>query len=84
MDYDINNLLCEENEIGEAFYVIISGEITLTKAAHDGSSIKVCILGRGSLFGEEIAVNYAETYEYSAIVTTIFASVMVIKKQDFF
>lgn len=77
-------MLCEENEIGEAFYIIISGEITLTKNSSDGSSIKVCILGRGSLFGEEIAINSSETYEYNAIVTTISASVMEIKKEDFF
>jgi hypothetical protein len=35
------------------------------------------------MIGEEIAVNEDGCYEYNATVTTISASVMVIKKNDF-
>ena len=44
--------IVKENEIGEYFYIIESGEVHCTKTEEDGSQSFVRSLGEGDYFGE--------------------------------
>lgn len=71
-----------EFESGDAFYIIISGDITLSKKK-DEKIISLCIVSSGHLLGEEIIVNKMGLYEYTSEVTSLMAKVIVIDAQDF-
>lgn len=44
--------LCKEGEDGRAMYVVLRGEVEITKRSHRGTDARVAVLGPGDWFGE--------------------------------
>lgn len=63
--------VCVEDEQGEKFYIIQQGEVIILK-----NNIPISILGRGSIFGEEIVQE--KYYEYTVLVKSLTATIMAI------
>ncbi|CAD8061212.1 unnamed protein product [Paramecium sonneborni] len=66
----------------KCFYLIQFGDILLEKVIND-QMVKICILTKGQLLGEEIAMNEDGCCEYNAVVLSNEATLMVIHKHEF-
>jgi CRP-like cAMP-binding protein len=51
--------LFDQGDHGEAFYIIMSGNVVLSRKNKDGSKLKVAELGTGDVFGEMSLINNA-------------------------
>lgn len=68
--------------MGKMFYIIQMGEVTLLKK-HNDDQMKLCILGKGALVGEEIVINDSGCYDFTSYVTSPTVNLIIIKKPDF-
>ncbi|CAD8053262.1 unnamed protein product [Paramecium sonneborni] len=66
----------------KSFYLIQFGDILLEKVIND-QMVKICILTKGQLLGEEITMNDDGCCEYNATVLSNEATLMVIHKHEF-
>ncbi|KAM3134740.1 hypothetical protein pb186bvf_013215 [Paramecium bursaria] len=82
VQYEKGQLLTIEGDVGEMFYIVQSGDITLYKK-DEKRNIKLCIISTGNLLGEEIVINKTGLYEYSARVSSLQAKVMEIQANQF-
>ncbi|CAK79452.1 unnamed protein product (macronuclear) [Paramecium tetraurelia] len=80
--YDRATQLATEDDDGDAFYLVINGDLTLQKRI-DNRNVSLCIISSGHLIGEEIIINKNGTYEYSCVVTSLLATVIVIDANEF-
>ncbi|CAD8166933.1 unnamed protein product [Paramecium pentaurelia] len=80
--YDRGTQLATEDDDGDVFYLVINGDLTLHKRI-DNRNVSLCIISQGHLIGEEIIINKTGTYEYSCIVTSLLATVIVIDANEF-
>lgn len=44
--------ICREGDVGEGCYLLVEGEVMVTKALPDGRRVKLATLGPGTLFGQ--------------------------------
>ena len=51
--------LFDQGDHGEAFYILMSGNVVLSRKNKDGSKLKVAELGVGDVFGEMSLINNA-------------------------
>ncbi|CAK75184.1 unnamed protein product (macronuclear) [Paramecium tetraurelia] len=77
-----NCVLTIDGQYKKCFYLIQFGDILLEKVINDQLA-KICILTKGQLLGEEIAMNDDGCCEYNATVLSNEATLMVIHKQEF-
>ncbi|CAD8072122.1 unnamed protein product [Paramecium primaurelia] len=82
IQYDRATQLTSEDESGDSFYIIISGDVTVYKRV-DNKNIPLCIVSQGHLLGEEIVINKSANYEFTSQVTSLQALVIVIDSQEF-
>ncbi len=50
--YNINDIIIEEESLGQSMLVIISGEVRITQVSGDSSEEALIVLKKGDLFGE--------------------------------
>ncbi|CAD8139671.1 unnamed protein product [Paramecium pentaurelia] len=77
-----NCVITRDGQHKKSFYLIQFGDILLEKVIND-QMVKICILTKGQLLGEEIAMNEDGCCEYNAIVLSNEATLMVIHKLEF-
>ena len=51
--------LFDQGDHGEAFYIVMSGKVILSRKNQDGSSLQIAELGAGDVFGEMSLINNA-------------------------
>ncbi len=51
-EYDPSFILTRQGEVGDKFYVIMSGKIAITQRLDDGTELMLGTLGKGKYFGE--------------------------------
>jgi CRP-like cAMP-binding protein len=51
--------LFDQGDHGEAFYIVMTGNVVLSRKNKDGSSLKIAELGAGDVFGEMSLINNA-------------------------
>ena len=65
VQYERGAFLTIQEEMGDVFYIIQCGDITLYKKENNRMH-PLCIVSSGHLLGEEIVINKKGIYEYSA------------------
>jgi len=56
-EYPKGNLILSQGDIGEALFLIKSGQVKVTVVAEDGREVILSVLGAGSFFGEMALVD---------------------------
>jgi len=76
-----NTIVVQEGETGDAMAVILSGSVKVSQYASDGREVVLCLLEKGSFFGEMALL---DTEPRSATVTTMEeAELGFIRRKDF-
>lgn len=57
--YPADVILCQENAFEDTFYVILEGEVEVTKTIHAGEERLLKVLGAGEFFGEMALIHNA-------------------------
>lgn len=74
-------VLCREGEFESTFYIILTGQVRVTKAVHNNLSRTLNILGPGDFFGEMAIIHNAP--RVATVTTTEPTSVLAIRKEAF-
>jgi CRP-like cAMP-binding protein len=76
-----NTIVVQEGESGDTMAVILSGSVKISQYANDGREVVLCLLEKGSFFGEMALL---DTEPRSATVTTMEESELgFIRRGDF-
>ena len=76
-----NSILCNEGDISDSLYVIISGKVKVTINDEEGKEVILSILGPGEYFGE---MSLLDSEPRSAsVITKEPTEVLIISKHDF-
>ena len=79
--FKIGETIIRENVVGKELYVIIEGEVRISKLVSAGESVNFAILRRGNFFGElSLLTQKAHSATAEAVENT---QVMTINKTDF-
>jgi len=79
--YPAGLILCHEGVIETVFYIIINGEVKVTKLINDTQNRLLKILGRGDFFGEMAIIH--EAPRGATCTTTTETTVLEIEKETF-
>jgi|GEM_PF-4386151 len=75
------SIIFRENDPGNAFYIIKSGKVRITKLNRLGKPEELAILKRGELFGEMAVIEDLPRTASAEAITEV--ELLVIKKEDF-
>ncbi len=79
--YPIHTVLCRENAIEDIFYIVLDGEVQVTKSINDSETRLMKTLKAGDFFGEMALIHNAPR---AATITTITpVTVLEINKETF-
>lgn len=79
--YDSQAVLCKENEVEDIFFVILDGQVEVTKTINETEERFLNNLGRGDFFGEMGLIHDAP--RVATVVTTQPTKVLEIRKSAF-
>jgi len=73
--------LCKEGEFEQTFFIVLSGEVEVSKQLHSNEKRILKLLGPGSFFGEMAIIHSAP--RAATVTTTVETTVLVIHKGAF-
>src|SRR3990172_8426650 len=79
--YPPNTILCKEGALESIFYVILEGEVQVTKVINQAEVRLLKILGPGDFFGEMALIHNAP--RAASVTTTLPTTVLEINKDIF-
>lgn len=80
-EYPANVVLCHENAFEDTFYIILEGEVRVTKTINDMEDRLLKTLSPGGFFGEMAIIHNAP--RAATVSTTQPTTVLEIRKEDF-
>lgn len=79
--YPADVVLCHEGEFESSFYIILNGQVRVTKTLHSDTSRMLNVLGPGDFFGEMAIIHNAP--RAATVTTTEPTTVLAIHKEAF-
>ncbi len=79
--YNKNNIILMEEEFGDAFFIIGSGGVKITRVSEDGREVILAMLGEGDFFGEMSLLD-GETRSANCIALED-STVLMLRRRDF-
>lgn len=80
-NFEKNNMVFQEGEIGDSLYVILSGKVKISLFDDEGKEYILDIIGKDGFFGELSIID--ELPRSANVITTEKSEFLVIQRQDF-
>ena len=79
--YPLGEIVIQEGDTGETMYLIVSGEVTVTKDQGEGPQLELARIGAGNYFGEMALVD--DIVRSATVRTEQESRLLVLHKQEF-